>query len=200
MNFIVLSSSRGTTFQAVIDAMKKGELKAKCLGLISDRTDRGCVEKAKIAKIPVRIVEKNSGEDREDYDKRLHTAALELGAVPPITNHESRITTYIACIGWMFLLSPWFVRTWKRRMINVHPSLLPKYPGAHAIDDALAAGERETGMTIHYIDEGLDSGEIIVQKNCSIEKDDTLDSLKERLQALEKEWYPKVLQQLENNR
>jgi len=97
----------------------------------------------------------------------------------------------------MWILTPWFVHVWKGRIINVHPALLPKFPGAHGIEDAMAAGETETGMTIHIIDEGVDTGPILVQKSCSISRDDTIDSLKERIQELEKEWYPKVLQMVE---
>ena len=184
MHFIILSSSRGTTMQAVLD---DPELKEKCLGLISDREDRGCVEKAKAAGIPVSIVTKGEGEEREDYDKKLDAA---------IRAFEGGEDTYIAALGWMFILSPWFVSKWPQKIINVHPSLLPKYPGAHAVRDALEDGATESGMTIHYIDEGVDTGEIIVQKSCTINPDDDEESLKKKIQELEKEWYPKVLESL----
>ncbi len=188
MNFVVLSSSRGTTFQAVIDAMRNGTLTAECLGLISDNKDRGCVEKARAAGISVKIVSKNQEEEREDYDKRLHATIIELGGVPE--------DTIIAALGWMYILSPWFVKMWHRRILNVHPSLLPKFPGAHAIDDAIAAKETESGMTIHVIDEGVDTGPIIEQKKCSILSSDTREDLRIKIQELEKEWYPKVLQKI----
>ena len=195
MDFVVLSSSRGTTFQAVIDAMQSGALQAHCLGLITDREDRGCVEKARNAGIPVVIVERPAfakatagKQERQEYDRKVDVAIKQMGLSPE---------GIVACIGWMFLFSPWFVGQWKNRILNVHPSLLPKYPGGHAVDDALQAGEGETGMTIHWIDEGLDTGKILVQKKCSIKEEDTVDTLKERIQELEKEWYPKILQDLE---
>jgi len=199
VDFIVLSSSRGTTFQAVIDAMQGGALQARCLGLIADREDRGCVEKARAANIPVAIVERVKGEEREVYDRRVQEGIIELwkaayGESCQLSAVSCQLV--LACMGWMLLFSPWFVEMWRNRILNVHPSLLPKFPGAHAVDDALRAGETETGMTIHWIDRGLDTGKIVVQKKCSIKADDTLDSLKERIQALEKEWYPKVLQGL----
>jgi len=189
MNFIVLSSSRGTTFHAVIDKMQNGELTAKCLGLITDRGDRGAVEKARKADIPVTVVERIKGESREEYDYRLNSAIEKLGQID-----------VLAAIGWMFILSPWFVNKWAGRIINVHPALLPKYPGAHGIEEALASGDKVTGMTIHIIDEGVDTGTILVQKTCSILPSDTVDSLKTRVQALEKEWYPKVLEMIENGK
>jgi formyltetrahydrofolate-dependent phosphoribosylglycinamide formyltransferase len=191
MDFVVLSSSRGTTFQAVIDAMQSGALEARCLGLIADREDRGCIEKAKNAGLPTVIVERMKGEERESYDRRIDEA---IGAL--VANSED-VDVLLACMGWMFIFSPWFVGQWKNRILNVHPALLPKHPGGHAIDDALAAGDAETGMTIHWIDEGVDTGKIVEQKKCSILPDDTVDTLKARVQALEKEWYPKVLQRFQ---
>ncbi|MDD5026195.1 MAG: phosphoribosylglycinamide formyltransferase [Candidatus Peribacteraceae bacterium] len=181
MNFVVLSSSRGTTFQAILDRLTDGTLTG-CLGLVADREDRGCVEKARKAHLPVSIVEHAAGEDRESYDRRLDAAIQNLGKVE-----------LIAAIGWMYVLSPWFVKSWRNRILNVHPSLLPRFPGAHAHEDVLAAGEKESGMTIHLIDEGVDTGPILIQKRCPVLPSDTPDTLKTRVQELEKEWYPKVL-------
>ena len=196
MQFVVLSSSHGTTFQAIIDSLKDGSLTATCLGLIADREARGCVEKAKQAGLPVKIVQKNPGEDRETYDRRLHKTILSLG-LPSSVGGGAGGGGVIAAIGWMFLFSPWFVSRWKNRILNVHPSLLPKYPGTHAHDDVIVAGEKQSGMTIHIIDEGLDTGPILVQKKCSVLASDTSETLKKKVQELEKEWYPKVLQMIE---
>ena len=189
MDFVVLSSSGGTTFQAVIDRIADGLLTARCVGLVTDHADRGCVVKAERASLPVRIVERRKGETREEYDYHLHAAILDLGP-PPI----------LACIGWMWLLSPWFVQQWKHHILNVHPSLLPQYPGQHPHEEVLAACERESGMTIHWVDDGIDTGPIIVQKNCSVFPSDTVETLKKRVQELEKEWYPKVLQMIEDSK
>ncbi len=186
MNFIALSSSRGTTFQAVIDRIADGGLTAKCLGLVVDREDRGAVEKAKKANLPIKVVKRTKGEPREEYDWKLDQAINELGEVD-----------VIAALGWMFILTPWFVNKWAGKIVNVHPALLPKHPGAHGIEDALKAGDKATGMTIHIIDEGVDTGPILVQKSCSILPEDTVDTLKSRVQELEKEWYPKTLQMIE---
>jgi len=189
VNFVVLSSSRGTTFQAVIDALQHGSLTAACLGLVADQEDRGCVEKARAAAIPVAIVERRRGEKREAYDHRLDAMIRSFGTVD-----------VIAAIGWMWILTPWFVSQWHGRILNVHPALLPKHAGAHGIEEALAAGDTETGMTIHVIDEGVDTGPILVQKKCSTQRGDTVETLKSRVQALEKEWYPKVLQMIEEGK
>jgi len=193
MNFIVLSSSRGTTFQATIEAMQKGELTAKCLGLLTDSSERGCIEKAKKAGIAVSIVERRKEELREDFDRRVDQAIRTMGA-------DDR--TLLATMGWMFIFSQWFIGTWKNRIINVHPALLPKHGGKgmyghHVHDAVLAAGEKESGVTIHLMDEGVDTGPILVQKKCSVSASDTAETLQERVQGLEKMWYPRVLQMIE---
>ncbi len=190
MDFIVLSSSRGTTFQAVIEAMRSGTLQAKCLGLVTNDAENGCVQKARDAGLPVAIVERRKEESREDYDRRLDAAIRELGA-----NDD----TLLAALGWMFVFSPAFVRTW--RIVNVHPALLPKYGGKgmygmHVHEAVLSSGDAESGITIHLMDEGIDTGPILLQKRCPVRDDDTRETLRDRVQALEKEWYPKVLQMI----
>lgn len=197
MDFVVLSSSKGTTFQAVLDAIASKKLTANLKGLVADRIDRGCVAKAKKAGIPVRVIKRKIGEHRELYDQRIDEAVRELLLIDGTQSSKPTAQSYVVCIGWMFILSPWFVRHWKNHILNVHPSLLPKHPGAHAHELVLASKDTESGMTIHLIDEGLDSGKILVQKKCSVLPTDTVDTLKARVQQLECEWYPKTLQMME---
>lgn len=128
------------------------------------------------------------GEAREEYDKRLDAAVREL---LPASNEN-----LIACMGWQWMLSPWFVEAYRHRILNVHPALLPKHPGAHAHELVLAAKETESGMTIHLIDEGMDTGKILLQKTCPVLPGDTSETLKARVQALECEWYPRVLEMI----
>lgn len=192
MTFIALCTAKGTVFQSVIDAMHDGSLAMTCAGLVSDSADHGCVEKANNAGIPVRIVTMQKGEPREDFDRRVDTAIHEL--CPPSSSEGE---TLIACMGWMWMFSPWFVKTWNNRILNVHPSLLPKHPGSHAHELVLASGDSESGMTIHLIDEGMDTGKILLQKTCPVLPHDTVDTLKARVQGLECEWYPKVLAAIE---
>jgi len=174
--------------EAVFESMKRGELSAECLGLVTDKAERGCVARAKEFGIPVEIVPMTKGEPRADYDKRVSAAIRKLARSEEVI---------IACMGWMWMLSPDFVREWKNRILNVHPALLPKHPGAHAHELVLAAKDTESGMTIHLIDEGMDTGKILLQKSCPVLPNDTVQSLKERVQALECLWYPKALQMIE---
>lgn len=187
MNFVVLCSSRGTVFQAVLERIRDGSLQARCLGLVSDRADRGCVGVANQHAIPVAHVERKKDESREEYDKRLHHAIESFGGRVDV----------VACIGWMRILSPWFVQQWRGKIINVHPSLLPKHPGGHAHESVLRSKDTVSGMTIHVIDEGMDTGPVIIQKECPVIAGDTVETLKARVQSLEMEWYPKVLQMIE---
>ena len=201
MSFIVLSSSRGTTFQATLDRIADGSLTSKCLGLITDAPDRGCIEKAKIAGIPVSIVEKRPNESREQYDRRVDAAIHDLVKQSP--DPRSPIPDpLVACMGWMWILTPWFIKQWPNRILNVHPALLPKFGGKgmyghHVHDAVLKAKESESGITIHLMDEGVDTGKILLQKSCPVLPDDTAASLQARVQELEKQWYPKVLQMIE---
>lgn len=189
MNFVVLSSSRGTTFQAVLDAIADGSLSAVCIGLITDKADAGCITKAEAATIPVTILEKKEGESREEYDQRLDEAVRAFGT-PDV----------LCALGWMRIVSGEFAKKWK--IINVHPALLPKYGGkgmygSHVHEAVIAHHDKESGITIHMMDEGVDTGPILLQKTCDVLSDDTPQTLQARVQELEKEWYPKVLQMIE---
>ena len=108
----------------------------------------------------------------------------------------------IAAMGWMFIFSSWFIAERRCRIINVHPALLPKFGGKgmyghHVHDAVLAAREKESGVSIHLMDEGVDTGPVLLQKTCPVLSGDTSATLQQRVQELEKEWYPKVLQMIE---
>lgn len=188
MNIAVLASTNGTDLQALIDARDAGNLeKVNISVLIVNKEACGAVVKALDAGIPVEHVDglDDDGKkvDREAYDRIVDEICREYEV------------DMIACIGWMRILSPWFVQQWERKIINVHPSLLPKYPGMDLSvhEEVLKNGEKETGMTIHYVDEGVDSGEIILQKSVEVAADDTAESLKAKVQELEKKGYVEVL-------
>ncbi len=108
-------------------------------------------------------------------------------------------------MGWMWIFSPWFINQWKGRILNVHPALLPKHGGAgmyghHVHEAVLDAKETESGATIHVMDEGVDTGKILLQKTCAVTQDDTAESLAKKVQDIEKEIYPKALQMIEEGK
>lgn len=171
----VLASGTGTNLQALIDAG------LPIAAVASNRSDAGALERADAAGIPNRTFELASYADREARDQEL-AQWLQLRGVE-----------LVVLAGYMNLLTPAFLDRFPDRIVNVHPSLLPDFPGARAIDDALAAGVETTGVTVHYVDEGLDTGAVIRQEPVSVEPRDTLV---ERIHAVEHRILPEVVTEL----
>lgn len=184
----ILGSTRGTDMQAIIDAIEAGTLDAKIDVVVSNKPDAYILERAKKHGIPTLVVEKEKGESREAYDQRLLTQLINY----PIN--------LILLIGWMRILSPVFVNAYPGRILNVHPSLLPKFAGGMDLnvhEEVLKAGETESGCTVHLVDESVDGGEILVQKRCTIDTDETAESLKTKVQKLEGEAFIDAIQAFE---
>ena len=128
--------------------------------------------------------------DKSISDKTERREAHERAIMTILEEHEIEA---VILSGYMRILSPLFVRGWQGRLLNIHPSLLPKYPGAHAHRDALADGATVTGCTVHLVDEGVDTGPILAQSQLEIDPDDDEDSLSERVKALEHKLYPETI-------
>jgi phosphoribosylglycinamide formyltransferase-1 len=186
MNIAVFASTNGTDFQAILEEHERGKLPGvKICFLLTNKKDCGAVVKAKNHNIPVIFVDPK-GKGGGEYDEEISKICLE------------QQIDLICLVGWMRILSPRFVGAFKNRVINVHPSLLPKYPGmdlnVHA--EVLKNKERETGMTIHFVTAEVDKGPILIQKSLPVLANDTPESLKTRVQALEKVWYPEAIRML----
>lgn len=191
MNIAILASTNGTDLEAIIDEMKGGKMPGVELKFVLvNRENCGAAEKARYAGIPVVFLDPRTKQDkvlgREVYDRHIDKVC------------KMYEIDLIVLVGWMRILSGWFVKQYPKRIINVHPSLLPKYPGmdldVHAA--VIEAGEKESGMTIHYVDEGVDTGEIILQKMLPVVAGETPESLKIKVQVLEKKWYPEVIKKI----
>lgn len=184
----VLASTRGTDLQAIIDEIKAGKLNVELNVVVSNKKDCYALERAREQGFDALFIDPK-GKTREEFD---HEMMIEL---------KKREIDLVCLVGYMRILSSEFVKAFEGKIINVHPALLPKFGGKDFIDKSvheavIASGDKETGMTIHYVTEQVDSGPIIVQKKCSVAPDETPDSLKEKVQALEKEWYPKVIKEI----
>lgn len=180
----VLASTNGTDFQAIIDEKVTGNLDIEIVGLFTNKSKCGAVAKAEKAGIPV-FAFCAKGKSREIFDTEMIEKLQELKV------------DLIVLVGYMRILSDKFIQAFPDKIINVHPSLLPKFAGGmdcNVHEEVLAAGETETGMTIHFVDEKIDGGKIILQKSCKVAENETIDSLKEKVQNLEKKWYPRVIQ------
>jgi phosphoribosylglycinamide formyltransferase-1 len=171
----VLVSGKGTNLQALIDA----ELPVTAVA--SNRKDAYALSRARDAGIAVATFSLDCHADREERDLVMATWLEEHGV------------ELVVLAGYMHLLTEPFLRRFPGRVVNVHPSLLPAFPGAHAIDDALAAGVETTGVTVHIVDEGLDTGPVIAHEAVPLEPRDTLA---ERIHAVEHRLLPEVVREL----
>jgi len=174
MNLLILASGNGSLAQALIDS------KFNIMAIVSDNAEARVLQRAKLANLPVKVI---------PFEK-------------PRANWDAKLFEYVdfmnpdlvVSVGFMRILSSKFVSHFK--VINSHPSLLPNFPGAHAVQDALAAKVPSTGCTVHWVDEGVDSGPIISQIEVPIQADDDVSSLHERIKIVERELIVKVIKEL----
>ena len=190
LNLGVLASTRATDLQAVIDAINDKKLNAVISVVVSNKKDPYALEMAKNNNIKAVFLD-SKGKDRETYDK-------EIAKVLEQNNVE-----LILLIGYMRFLSPWFVNKYKNKVMNIHPSLLPKYAGGMDKDvhqEVLNAKAKVTGCTLHFVDENVDTGPIIMQKKVKIEKDETAESLKNKVQKAEQDIIVKAVDLFEKGK
>ena len=180
----VFASGHGSNLKALIDAMKRKELSATIELVVSDRSDCYALVRARQERIPTFAFHPREYENRSHYEKLI------------VAELEKRGVEYLVLAGYMRLVGPTLLERYPGRIINIHPSLLPLFPGKDAIGQALMAGATETGVTIHYVDEGMDTGPIIAQKRISIKPGEQRDSLEARVHDVEHRLYPEVLQQI----
>lgn len=173
----ILGSTRGTDLQAILNAIKSKELKAKIAIVISNNKDAYILKRATSHNIPTAyITHKDKG--REIFDSEISKIL------------KSHKVDLILLIGFMRILSSKFCKSWKSKILNVHPSLLPKYAGGmdtNVHEEVLRNKEKESGCSIHFVTDEVDSGPVLIQKRCSVDEDETVDSLKLKVQKLEGE-------------
>ncbi len=176
---VILASGSGTLAQAIIDAVEAGELAAEISTIISDK-DSPVLLRANSHQIDHHLLPMTK--DRELWNADLFTL---------VSDHHPDL---VVSAGFMRILAPEFVRHFK--VINTHPALLPLFPGAHAVRDALASGAHETGSSVHWVDEGIDTGEVIAQVKVAIAPDDDESTLHERIKIVERTLIVQTLQTL----
>lgn len=180
----VLLSGRGSNFLAIHAAIERGEVAAEIAVVISNRAEAPGLGKARELGLPSVAVEAGAGEGREAHEARVLEAL-----------REARVD-WVCLAGYMRLLGPGFVAAYRHRIVNVHPSLLPAFPGLAAQRQALEYGVRVSGCTVHLVDEGLDSGPIVVQRTVAVEDQDDEESLAARILDEEHRAYPEALRRL----
>ena len=180
----VMASGRGSNFQAIIDAGVRGETpNVEILHLIVNKKNAYAIERAKKHEIDFDIIESNTM-SREIFDQK----AIDL--------FREKNIEVVVLAGFMRILSPKFIEAYRNKILNIHPSLLPAFPGAHAHRDTINYGAKISGCTAHLVDDGIDSGPIIMQESVVLEKGETEDSLSAKILVHEHEILPKALQLL----
>jgi len=189
----VLASGNGTDLSAIYKEMDEGKMPGIEVAIVISNIDNAVVlQRAKARGLNAVFVDPK-GKSKEDYDKEL------------VDLMKSANVDLVCLIGYMKILTPVFVNVFPRRIINVHPALLPKYGGKgwygmKLHEEVLANGEKESGMTIHYVDLGVDSGPMILQEKVAIEPGETPESLKAKVQELEKKAYPEAVRLIYRDR
>jgi len=183
-NIAVFASGSGSNFQALIDAAEKNELQASIKLLVCDKPKAYVVERAANHNVDVFTF------TAKDYPSK---AEYEQDILRKLKDYEIE---WIILAGYMRLIGDTLLQEFPGKIINIHPSLLPNFPGKDAVGQALAAGAKETGVTVHYVDEGMDTGPIIAQEAVGIIEGETNESLQAKIQSIEHGLYPKVVQSL----
>ena len=174
----VLASGKGTNFQELINLSEKGDLDIDIKVLITNKYDAGCIKRAESVDIPNKIIR-----DKDFAQKEI----FELEIINTLINYDVEL---VVMAGWMKIVSPFFIKKFKNKIINIHPSLLPAYKGGKAINDSILNGSKITGCSVHYVNEEVDSGSLIMQAALSIRDDDDIESLSKRIHMLEHKILP----------
>ena len=178
----VLCSGRGSNLQSIMEAIDKGQIKAELGIVLTDKPEAKALERAEAAGIKAVCVNRKECSGQQDFEEKLVAELRQAGV------------TCVVLAGFMRILSPYFVNEFKHQILNIHPSLLPSFCGAHAHRDVLAYGTKVSGCTIHFVDEGMDHGPIILQDTVPGMDDDTEDTLAARVLVKEHVLYPKAIQ------
>ncbi|KFZ82732.1 phosphoribosylglycinamide formyltransferase [Amycolatopsis sp. MJM2582] len=184
VKLVVLASGSGTLLQAVLDAVEKPNFPAKVVAVGADRTGVAALTRAERAGVPSFTVRMADHPDRAAWDKAITEA---VAAYQP---------DLVVSAGFMKILGAEFLARFPGRVINTHPALLPSFPGAHAVADALAMAVKVTGSTVHFVDAGVDTGPIIAQEPVIVEPDDDENVLHERIKAVERRLLVETIEKL----
>jgi len=174
----VLASGNGTNFQELINLSEKGEIDIDIKVIITNNYDAGCIKRAESVKKPHKKIR------RKDFSQKK---LFELEIINTLINYDVEL---VVMAGWMKIVTPFFINKFKNKIINIHPSLLPAYKGGSAIKDSILNGSKITGCSVHFVEEDVDSGSLIMQAALSICDDDDIESLSKRIQILEHKILP----------
>ena len=185
MRLAVFASGRGSNMLAIARAIEEGKLPGVSISLVvCDKPSAPVLEHARKMKLNTFTFESKNFSAKKDYESEI------------LRQLEKYRADLVVLAGFMRIIGPTLLQVWQGRMINLHPSLLPDFPGKDGIGDAFRAGVQETGVTVHFVDAGVDTGPVIAQKRVSIEPGESLESLEEKIHLLEHELLPQTIQRI----
>ena len=181
---VILASGNGSNFEAIVKTARKEKWPVEIVSLITDNPHAYAIKRAKRLRIPCKLLNYKEFDSKDSYNKELFKILKEFS--PDL----------IVLAGYMRILPPYIVRAFRWRIVNIHPALLPAFRGLHAIERAYKAGCKVTGVTVHFVDEGVDTGPIIAQKCIEIREGESLEHLERRIHRVEHKLYPTVIKKL----
>ena len=182
INIGVLVSGSGTNLLAIIEAVNTGKIDGLIRIVISDKYDAFALRRARFYNIKTNSINPEGFDSREGYDKEIVSILKE------------KEIELVVLAGYMKILSPYFINAFKDKIMNIHPALLPSFPGLHVQKKAIDYGVKVSGCTVHFVDEGLDSGPIIMQKAVKVKENDTEETLAKKILKQEHKIYPRAIQ------
>ncbi|MDX8362850.1 phosphoribosylglycinamide formyltransferase [Cytobacillus sp. IB215316] len=183
-NIAVFASGSGTNFQAIVDAVYNGHLEANVKLLVCDKPHAKVIQRAQQANVNVFSFSPKGYDNKESFEKEIVLILKE------------NDVDFIVLAGYMRLVGSTLLSAYSGNIVNIHPSLLPAFPGKDAIGQAFRAGAAKTGVTVHYVDEGMDTGPVIAQEELHIHAGETIESIEERIHQIEHQFYPNTLQKI----
>jgi phosphoribosylglycinamide formyltransferase-1 len=180
----IFASGNGSNFQAIIDEIEKGNLSAEIAALVTDNPDCFAVERANYHNIPVFSFKPKNYASKEEYEKEIAFFLIE------------KSVSLIVLAGYMRIIGTTLLKAFHNRIINIHPALLPAFPGKNGIQQAYSYGVKVYGVTVHYVDSGIDTGKIIAQDCFKIEGKETLKEIEKKIHAIEHQLYAKVIREI----
>lgn len=184
----VFASGSGSNFQALAVSAQAGSLNAEICLLVCDKPGAFAVERAEMLGIPALVLSPKVFPSKEAYEAEILQSLIALDV------------ELVVLAGYMRLIGPTLLQAFEGKIVNIHPSLLPAFPGKDAIGQALAAGVKTTGVTIHFVDEGMDTGPAIASAAVKVSDGETRESLQKKIQRVEHSLYPEVLEKLLNGK
>ena len=177
----IFVSGSGTNMENILRHIQEGKIQAEASLVVSDNAEAFALRRAEKFGVESVVVDRKKFDSKENFEAEIQRCLA------------AKKIDYVILAGFMRILSPSFVRAYRGRILNIHPALLPDFQGAHAIRDAWEAKVRKTGVTVHFVDEGVDTGPVILQREVPVTANDTLESLEKKIHAVEYEIYSEAI-------